>query len=284
MQLRDQKIITALETIWQEAEKLYEQQDPARYVLKLEEAWNVLPWPRESYEESYDIAFSIADTYFALRDYPNMLKWAKTLQHCDRDRNDEGERTFMLGKALFENGMITEATEYFATAMQASAGRVFEGEDEKYLHVFEGVRSVVEEELPEAIYQQVEVLSEEGNELADDEQYDAAIAKFTAALQLLPDPRHEWEACTWLYASIGDMYFFKADYAAAAHQFYEALNGPDAQAVGFVHLRLGECLYEIKQEEKAVEHLLRAYMLEGPEIFAEEDSRYFDFLKGRVEL
>lgn len=284
MEIADQKIITAIEAIWQEAETLFENNDLARYAQKLEEAWNLLPEPKQSYDDSFDLAFTIAETYLELKDFPAMLRWAKTLQPCDPEREDDGDREFLLGRAFFENGAMNEAEQYLNTAMHKSGGRVFEGADEKYLHVFKGLASVVEEELPEEIYQQIELLSEAGNALAEAENYDAALAKFGEALQLLPAPKHEWEASTWLHASIGDMQFFKGDYAAAANSFFDALNGPDAATIGFVQLRLGECLLELKQEEPALEHLLRAYMLEGAEIFAEEDSRYFDFLKSHVEL
>ncbi|HEY9256467.1 hypothetical protein [Chitinophaga sp.] len=284
MEIRDQKIIAAIEAIWLEAEVLFEKNDLARYAQKLEEAWDQLPSPKQGYDDSFDLAFTIAETYLELKDFPAMLRWAKTLQQCDPERDDDGDREFMLGRAFFENGHMPEAEQYLSIAMQKSGGRVFEGADEKYLHVFQGLASVVEESLPDEVYKQIEVLSEEGNVLADEENYDAALAKFTEALALLPDPKHEWEASTWLNASIGDMLFLKADYAAAANSFFDALNGPDAQAIGFVQLRLGECLYEEKQEEQALEHLLRAYMLEGAEIFAEEDSKYLDFLRARVEL
>ena len=284
MEIADQKIITAIEAIWQEAEMLFEKNDLARYAQKLEEAWDLLPEPKHSYDDSFDLAFTIAETYLELKDFPAMLRWAKTLQSCDPERDDDGDREFLLGRAFFENNAMNEAEQYLTIAMHKSGGRVFEGADEKYLHVFKGLASVVEEELPGEIYQQIETLSEAGNVLAEEENYDAALAKFSEALQLLPDPKHEWEASTWLYASIGDMQFFKADYTAAMNSFYDALNGPDAAAIGFVQLRLGECLFELKQEDKSLEHLLRAYMLEGAEIFAAEDSRYFDFLKSRVEL
>lgn len=284
MELSDQKIVSAIEAIWNEAEILFENNDPARYALKLEEAWDLLPAPKEAYGESYDIALAIAETYLILKDNPALLRWANILQQCDLERADDGEREFVLGKACFENGDIKGAETHFTTAMHKSAGRIFQGVDEKYLHVFSGLASVVEEELPAGVYEQIEALSEAGNELADADDFDGAIAKFSEALQLLPAPAQDWEASTWLYASMGDMYYFKADYQAAANHFYDALNGPDAQANGFVHLRLGESLFELNQLDQAVEYLLRAYMLEGADIFAEEDSRYFDFLKKRVEL
>ncbi|PSL47172.1 hypothetical protein CLV51_10217 [Chitinophaga niastensis] len=284
MEIQDKKLATAIEAIWDAAEVLFEKKDLARYVLKLEEAWDLLPLPKELYDDSYHIASFIAETYLELKDFPYALKWARTLQHCDPERADDGGREFILGKVLFDSKEMSEAEVQLSIAMHKSAGRVFEGADEKYLHAFKGIASVVEEELPDSIYEQIEQLSEAGNDLADADNYDGAIAKFTEALELIPAPKNNWEASTWLYASIGDMQFLKDDFKAAADNFFDALNGPDAQTVGFIHLRLGECLLELKQEDKSLDHLLRAYMLEGAEIFAAEDSKYFDFLRERVEL
>lgn len=130
----------------------------------------------------------------------------------------------------------------------------------------------------------IEKLSEEGNALAERNDFDGAIKKFEQALAIVPAPKSEYEASMWLYASIGDMYFSKRDYETSAENFYNALNCPSGQVNGFVHLRLGEDLFELKQKEKSLDHLLRAYMLEGKEIFDGEDEKYFEFLNKNVEL
>lgn len=137
-------------------------------------------------------------------------------------------------------------------------------------------------ELDDKIYDQITFLSEEGNEFADEEKYQQALLKFSEALELIPSPKTDWEASLWLYASIGDMYFSLKQYQNAADSFFEALNCPDGQANAFVHLRLGESLCEIEQENKAKDHLLQAYMLEGEEIFSEQDPKYFQSIKDIV--
>ena len=54
-------------------------------------------------------------------------------------------------------------------------------------------------------------------------------------------------------------------------------------------LRLGECCLEIGDEKNAIEYLLRAYMMEGKEIFEPDENgeddglKYFDFLRTHVE-
>jgi len=59
-------------------------------------------------------------------------------------------------------------------------------------------------ELPDKIYDEVDALSAEGNDLMDGERFDAAIDKWMQALDLLPEPKMDWEAYMWLSASIGD--------------------------------------------------------------------------------
>lgn len=141
----------------------------------------------------------------------------------------------------------------------------------------------MEEELDDELYDQIESLSEDGNVFVDQDDYIAALKKFEEALALVPEPKTKWEAAFWLYASIGDMYLFLEDYKASADAFYNALNCPDGQESAFVHLRLGEALFEIDEKEEALDNLLRAYMLEGKELFKDEEEKYYDFLKNNVE-
>ncbi|WP_062064939.1 tetratricopeptide repeat protein [Cellvibrio sp. OA-2007] len=126
-------------------------------------------------------------------------------------------------------------------------------------------------ELPDDIYTEIEELSEAGNQLCDDENFTAAIEKWNQALMLLPDPKSDWEAYTWLSASIGDALYQLKDFAAAREKFFDALNGPDGRENPFVHYRLGQCEIHIGNEENGINHLLQAYMLDGEDIFQAED-------------
>ena len=53
---------------------------------------------------------------------------------------------------------------------------------------------------------------------------------------------------------------------------------PDGVGNGFITLRLGECYYELDDKEKAADYFVDTYMIEGMEIFEEEDA-YKDFAK-----
>jgi tetratricopeptide (TPR) repeat protein len=118
----------------------------------------------------------------------------------------------------------------------------------------------------------------------DDEAWDQAIGVFSQAMDLLPEPKRQWEAAMWLYASIGDAHFMKGDYAEAKESFFDAMNCPDGIENPFVLLRAGETLYKLGDLEGAKEYMLRAYMLEGEEIFEDEDPEYMEFMKKHFDM
>jgi tetratricopeptide (TPR) repeat protein len=53
-------------------------------------------------------------------------------------------------------------------------------------------------ELPNKIYEKIIMLSEEGDALAEQSNFNEAIKKYKEALDLLPTPKNQWEASTWL--------------------------------------------------------------------------------------
>ncbi|WP_336047130.1 tetratricopeptide repeat protein [Solibacillus ferritrahens] len=134
-------------------------------------------------------------------------------------------------------------------------------------------------ELNDKIYAQILKLCEEGDSLIDEEEFDQAIEKYSTALELVPSPKIDWEASTWIYTALGDTYFINDEFEMAKSHFYNALNCPDGISNPYILLRLGESLFECGELNKAKEYLLKAYMLEGYKIFFEEDDKYFDLIK-----
>ena len=132
-------------------------------------------------------------------------------------------------------------------------------------------------ELEDKIYDELTAICEKGNVFADNEEYESALECFNEALKLLPQPYDEWEAATWIYASIGDMLYFMEDYEKCLDNFMEAMKCPDGLGNPFIYLRIGECFYHLGNMDKAKDFLLRAYMLEGEEIFKNDDGDAFYF-------
>lgn len=139
-------------------------------------------------------------------------------------------------------------------------------------------------ELDDNTHHQVTALSEEGDGFIENGNHIDAIKKYNLALDLLPTPKDQWEASTWLYVAIGDAFFFADNYQATYDYFMDALNCPDATDNPFIHLRIGQALYQLDHHDKAIDSLLKAYMLDGEEVFENEDDIYLDFLKSKVNL
>ena len=89
----------------------------------------------------------------------------------------------------------------------------------------------------------------------------------------------KWEAATWILAAIGDAQFRKRHFDGAAETLQDAMRSAKAIGNPFLHLRLGESLFEIGQRQRAMDELARAYMGAGREIFDNEDPKYFEALK-----
>jgi tetratricopeptide (TPR) repeat protein len=139
-----------------------------------------------------------------------------------------------------------------------------------------------DEDLDDDLYEEICEISEEGNVLMDNNNYQGGLEKFQKALILLPEPQTKWEAYTWLKASTGDAYFFLKDYANAKEEFFDAMNGPDGYFNPFVLMRLGECFHETG-DDRAQDFLMKAFLLEGKELFDTEDSKYFALIKSLTE-
>ncbi len=139
-------------------------------------------------------------------------------------------------------------------------------------------------ELLAEIHERIKDLSAAGDALAESDLFDDALSKYWEAFDLLPEPKTEWEAGTWLLTAIGDANFLKGDFVAGRDNLGSAMHYPDAIGNPFLHLRLGQCQYEVGNLDRATDELLRAYGLEGAEIFESEDPKYLAFLRTRVDL
>jgi len=107
----------------------------------------------------------------------------------------------------------------------------------------------------------------------------AALDEYQKALRLLPEPIEQWEASTWVLMAIGDCEFQLGDYQRAHYYLSRAMYCPGALGDPFIHLRLGQTQLELGNEERAKDELARAYMGGGKEIFADEDPKYYQFIK-----
>lgn len=139
------------------------------------------------------------------------------------------------------------------------------------------------EEMDDELYKTITGLCDQGNELCDEEKYAAALEPFGEALALIPRPLENWEASTWVLAALGDCSFLTGNYEKAREYLAMAMHCPGALGNPFIHLRLGQAQYELKNMDRAADELMRAYMGEGEEFFSDEDPKYLAFLRTRMK-
>ncbi|MBM4076292.1 MAG: tetratricopeptide repeat protein [Planctomycetes bacterium] len=138
-------------------------------------------------------------------------------------------------------------------------------------------------ELTDKTHEQIQVLSAEGDALAESGRYFDALKKYWSAWDLLPEPQTNWEAATWLLAAIGEANFLNNDFEAGRDNLSLAMHCPEAIGIPFLHLRLGQCQLELGNEDRAAEELARAYMSEGHKIFRDQNPKYLTFLKTKLD-
>ncbi len=137
-------------------------------------------------------------------------------------------------------------------------------------------------ELNDALYAEIQGLCRLGDEQAEAGNYPAALKEYWRAFDLVPEPKTSWEATTWILVAIGDANFLGKDYQAGIDNLSSAMHCPGAIGNPFIHLRLGQCQFEAGNTTRAADELMRAYALEGEDIFEEDDPKYLQFLKTRI--
>ncbi|MEX2214115.1 MAG: hypothetical protein WD768_08310 [Phycisphaeraceae bacterium] len=133
--------------------------------------------------------------------------------------------------------------------------------------------------LKRAIQLQLDQLVAEAERLVAREEFVAAWAKYGEAMDLLPNPKEQWEAATWLLVAMGDVRIVaKQDYGKALKAFEAAVQCPAGLGNAFIHLRLGQCYFELGDRTRASDELTRAFMAGGREVFEDQDPKYIEFL------
>lgn len=136
-------------------------------------------------------------------------------------------------------------------------------------------------ELEKALHTQITKLCADGDKEAARGEYKAAIAEYNKAWKLIPEPKNDWEASTWILAAIGDVCFLGGFYDSAKKALRYAMTCPDAVGNPFLHLRLGQVQFETQDLDASADEF---YMGGGDEIFASEDAKYLAFLKTRAKI
>ncbi len=138
--------------------------------------------------------------------------------------------------------------------------------------------------LPDELRQMIDKLCQKGDQFAQIDQLDDALDQYESAWELLPDPKNQWPAATWILMAAGDVYFEKRNFAAASETLRDAIDFPDGDSNPFIWLRLGQSLFELAELNGAAESLETAFKIGGEDLFADEDPKYVNFLKTQLGI
>ncbi len=138
-------------------------------------------------------------------------------------------------------------------------------------------------DLADSVHEEIKRLCAAGDERASARAYHDALALYWRAWDALPEPKTDWQAATWILVAIGDANFRNTDFIAGRDNLSFAMQCPGAIGNAFIHLRLGQCQFEIGQLDRAADEFMRAYMGGGVEIFSDDDQKYLRFLATRAK-
>lgn len=293
-----------------EAYTFLEQGKKEQALGRILQVWDLLPAPKFNTSCSQTVLCDLIDILSVVGRYEEAQEiledWRLDAENCGYRIFDTTVYILSAENFLFLD-QIDAAIACFKKASACGASkRDFSGRPTFYFDIAQGLlidhtqirnlflradlnKSQVEhgsDELSAAVLDQLEEFIALGNSYFDEEKFADAIHVWQKALLLIPSPQNGYAESQWLESSIGDAYFLIENFPEALDYFERAKGNIQEIAYEnpFIMLRLGQCFLEDNQMEQAAEFLLRAYMLEGKEIFEDEDAKYFDFLETHVKL
>ena len=138
-------------------------------------------------------------------------------------------------------------------------------------------------ELDDISYARIKPLCARGDKFAEGKLYEDALKSYWEAWDLLLEPKQQWDASTWILAAIGDANYLSGDYESGRDNLSNAMHCPDAIGNPLLHMRLGQCQFELGNLDRSADELMRAYMGAGKDIFESEDKKYLNFLATKAQ-
>jgi hypothetical protein len=139
----------------------------------------------------------------------------------------------------------------------------------------------LDNDLPPGIASRIQPLCKEGDRLAE-AQPELAIARYREALEILPEPKQQWLAATWILTAIGDTAYGAGDLALAQASFQGIDTFKGWHANPFIRLRRGQVAFDTGDMESAANELACAFMAGGYGILETADEKYARFVLSRL--
>lgn len=130
--------------------------------------------------------------------------------------------------------------------------------------------------------EKIKYLCDLGEMFTDEDNFSAALAAFGDALALVEEPVKDHGSAEIIYVLMGNTCYYSDDYEKAIEYYKKALECKGGSDDPMIPLRLGECYYELYDNESAGDQLIRAYEMGGIELFEGENKEYTNFLKSKI--
>ena len=135
------------------------------------------------------------------------------------------------------------------------------------------------EELSEKLYEAITNLLDEGNELVERGKYKEAIAYYEEAMNRLPEPKEDWALFDTIAICIGDSYYEMGEYIVADRFYSMSLTRGSGIENPYVWYVKGRNLIKLGNKEEAIDALMRAYMLDGTDVFDTDDGEFLSYIE-----
>jgi hypothetical protein len=92
----------------------------------------------------------------------------------------------------------------------------------------------------------IKEICDEGDVLIEMGDLKEAFENFSEALSLVPDPKPEYRVTAGILAGLGNVYFHAKSFSQGQEVLADAMHCAGASGSPFLHLRLGQCQFELK--------------------------------------
>ena len=146
METLDSKIQNKIDNLIDEAYDCSQNGDYTQSFELLQKAWDLYPFPKENWTESYNTAKYIFEDYLKIKEYDKAKNWLEKMTEinnayraCDENSTYDEDLQFCAGKYYYETGNLEEAYKQWRETVRKSGKnhfRYFENEDKKYLDFY----------------------------------------------------------------------------------------------------------------------------------------------------
>lgn len=290
----DPELFGRLEPLLTASQEAWARSDSAEAVRLAEDCYAALPDPRARWGYlSQAVPFDTVESSLEVGDPRIARDWMERLREGYQNPSDAAKSMLGLleGILLFQEGDLDRAFLFFKATHDFEGDRPFKKYDSKYLDFYreraglpasgKSRKASGKTELTEEDGERLAELAEAGNELADEEDFAGALVPWREALAMFPEPIEQWDDGLWFLGSIGDACVAVGEYAEAESTLRKAMVYEEGRGSGFIWLRLGQAQFEQGDLDEAAQSLISAYMLDGDEVFEDEDPKYRGLLVER---